>query len=119
MVKLSTKKNEEFAARLKVLIEERLSIKQCAFAQSVGISESYLSQILKGKGPSAGLISGIFLNYSEHLYWLLTGKEPTDDGKIAEVMKQLAEIGEIDRELFGQVIGYTRATLDAARKSKK
>ena len=113
------KKNAEFSDRLRILIEKRLSIKHKEFAKTVGISPGYLSQVLSGKGPSAALISGVYLYYSEHICWLLTGKDPSDDARIAEVARQLSEIGMIDREMFGRVVGYTQATLDAARSVKK
>jgi len=35
-------------------------------------------------GPSAELIAGIFLNYNEHLHYLLTGEEDLKEIKIAE-----------------------------------
>lgn len=38
--------------------------------------------ILNGKrGPSADLIAGIYLHYSDHMTWLLTGEENGDDCK--------------------------------------
>jgi len=69
-------KDSEFPNRLRALIIDRLNITQAAFCKKHGITTGYLSMILSGKrGPSADLIAEIYINYSEHLDWLLTGKE--------------------------------------------
>ena len=76
---ISRKKNiidPDFSLRLKEFISDRLKLSQAAFADKIGLSKGYLSQILSGKsGPSAELIIGIYLNYGDYLGWLLTGKE--------------------------------------------
>ena len=65
-----------FSKRLKELIDLRLKITQKAFADQIGIAENYLSMVLNEKsGPSADMLAGLFLHHSEHLEWLLTGKE--------------------------------------------
>lgn len=64
----------QFSARLTDLINA-LAISQTTFAQTIGISQSYLNMVIKGKrGPSAELIAGIFIHYREYLEWLLTGE---------------------------------------------
>lgn len=74
-----------FAKRLNQLLKNTLNITQKEFCDKVGISEAYLSMILNKKvGPSAELIAGIFLNYNEHLHYLLTGEENSREIKIAE-----------------------------------
>lgn len=66
-----------FSERLKVLIKSELKISQVEFAKKIRTSEGYISGIInQGKGPSADIIAGIFLNYREHLNWLLTGQGP-------------------------------------------
>lgn len=45
------------------------------FSNKIGISQSYLSAILKGKrGASAELIAGLYIHYRKYLSWLLTGE---------------------------------------------
>lgn len=62
-----------FPDRLKSLIKKELKISQEEFAETVGIAPNYLSMILtKKSGPSAQLIAGLFLHYSEYLPWLLS-----------------------------------------------
>jgi hypothetical protein len=65
-----------FSKRLEFLIKSRLKISQKAFADKIGVAENYLSMVLNEKsGPSADMISGIYLHYNECLEWLLTGSE--------------------------------------------
>ncbi len=72
--------DNNFPKRLSFLIKKRLGITQASFCKNIGITTGYLSMIISGKrGPSADLIAGIYLNYSEHMTWLLTGKEATSD----------------------------------------
>ena len=64
-----------FSIRLKTLLEDHLSITQKAFSNKVGISQGYLSMVLKGKrGASAELIAGLYIHYGKYLEWLLTGE---------------------------------------------
>ena len=64
-----------FSKRLRCLIEDKLKIKQIEFAKLIGITPGYLSMVVTGKrGPSAELIAGIYIHYSEHLNWLLNVK---------------------------------------------
>jgi transcriptional regulator with XRE-family HTH domain len=83
---MSSKKStidKKFAERLVELIDERLRISRTKFAKNVNITSGYLSMITTGKrGPSADLLAGIFLNYSEHFEWLLTGNEKRKNKKI-------------------------------------
>jgi transcriptional regulator with XRE-family HTH domain len=72
MSRKKTSIDETFRIKLRELIEKRLKIKQSEFANNVGVTAGYLSMVVTGKrGPSAQLIAGIFINYSEHLAWLL------------------------------------------------
>ena len=65
-----------FSERLKELIDTKLNISQKAFAQKIGITESYLSMVMKEKSrPSADMIASIYIHYGEHINWLLTGEE--------------------------------------------
>jgi transcriptional regulator with XRE-family HTH domain len=74
-----------FSKRLKELIKSRLKITQKAFADKIGVDEGYLSMVLHGKsGPSADMIAGIFLEYGEHLNWLLTGQWPCAAPEVAD-----------------------------------
>jgi len=67
-----------FSDRLKILIEKRLCVTQKTFSTKVGISQGYLSMVLKGvRGASAELIAGLYIHYGNYLSWLLTG-----DGEI-------------------------------------
>jgi len=79
-----------FSKRLKELIKSRLKISQKAFANEIGVEESYLSMVLnENSGPSADMIAGIYLHYSEYLEWLLTGHErKIAPPGIAEAMPQ-------------------------------
>jgi len=64
-----------FSERLKIFIKDILNVKQKNFAEKVGISESYISAILKkDRGISAELIIGLYIHYREYFNWLLTGK---------------------------------------------
>lgn len=75
-------KDINFAKRLKILIECELEITQAEFAKKVGVTQGYLNMVLGTKnkppsrGPSAELIAGIFIHYSNFLHWLLTGEAP-------------------------------------------
>ena len=75
---MSSKKttiDDKFADRLRELIEEKLKIKHTDFAKKIGITSGYVSMVVtKKRGPSAELIAGVFIHYSEHLSWLLTGE---------------------------------------------
>ncbi len=69
-----------FPKRLKALIENKLMITQLKFSKKIGISQSYLSAVLKNKrGASAELMTGLYMHYREYLYWLLTGKDEIPD----------------------------------------
>ncbi|WP_051283880.1 helix-turn-helix transcriptional regulator [Desulforegula conservatrix] len=64
-----------FSERLRTLIKERLNISQTEFCEKLGLTPGYLSMIIKGKrGPSADLISGVYLHYRDHFHWLITGE---------------------------------------------
>jgi transcriptional regulator with XRE-family HTH domain len=83
-----------FSERLKVLIKRELKISQVEFAKKIGTSEGYVSGIInQGKGPSADIIAGIFLNYGEHLNWLLTGKEPMKQAEEKSIFKVTEGVG--------------------------
>lgn len=67
--------DELFSERLKILIEDKLKVSQIYFANKIGISQSYLSAVLKNiRGSSAELIAGLYIHYREYLDWLLTGE---------------------------------------------
>lgn len=92
-----------FSTRLKSLIEDTLKISQVCFANKVGISQSYLSAILKKKrGLSAELIIGLYLHYREYLDWLLAGegkmiRKPEKNGfKVAEGVAVYNKVGMIE-----------------------
>mgnify|MGYP000860173731 FL=1 len=72
---MSSKKttiDETFPDRLRELIELKLGVTQGEFAKKIGITTGYVSMVVTGKrGPSAEMIAGIFVNYSEYLPWLL------------------------------------------------
>ena len=76
--------------RLKSLIEY-LGISQAQFANNIGITQGYLSMILKGKrGASAELLAGLYNYYSEYFHWVLTGEgeitqKETNDAYIYKV----------------------------------
>ncbi len=71
--------DKAFAGRLGELISKRLKITQSAFAQKIGVSQSFISMVINGNcGPSAGLLAGVYLSYPEHMGWLLTGEETKD-----------------------------------------
>ena len=62
----------KFHERLREVIEKKLGVTQGEFAKKIGITTGYVSMVVTGKrGPSAEMIAGIFVNYSEHLPWLL------------------------------------------------
>jgi len=103
-----------FSKRLRVLIKNKLDLTQVEFCKGVGITQGYLSMVLGGKrGPSADLIIGIFLNYSEYLFWLLTGEE-NQKNKISNNFKMprkgqdainaLLEIEDINEQTFRRTV---------------
>ena len=63
------------------------------------------------RGPSADLIANIYLHYSEHIYWLLTGKDEFPAGRpdksgsnsahpdVAELFQQTQLASDIIRDL--------------------
>ncbi|MFN3481222.1 MAG: helix-turn-helix domain-containing protein, partial [Thermodesulfovibrionales bacterium] len=56
-------------------IRQHFNLTQQAFARSVGISQSFLSELEKGKTePSQPLILAICYRYSINKDWLLTGE---------------------------------------------
>ena len=66
--------DKKFFERLNLLIQE-LNISQTELANTVGISQGYLSMILQGKrGASVELITGLYNNYSDYFHWVLTGE---------------------------------------------
>ena len=86
--------DELFSNRLRELIEKRLNITQIEFAKNIGITTGYLSMVVTGKrGPSAELIAGIYINYSEHLSWLLNkhGLKIKGKTKNPEILNELSE----------------------------
>ncbi|WP_027360143.1 helix-turn-helix domain-containing protein [Desulforegula conservatrix] len=63
-----------FPERLAILIKEKARVSQAEFCKKTGITTSYLSMILSGKrGPSADLISGVYIHYREFFDWLISG----------------------------------------------
>lgn len=77
-----------FPERLRELIEKRLGVTQGEFAKKIGITTGYVSMVVTGKrGPSAEMIAGIFVNYGEHLPWLLN--QPSNDRE--ELRRDLGE----------------------------
>ena len=74
---MSTKniKNLDISNRI-FHIQEYYSFTQIVFAEKTGISQSFLSEIKKGRsGPSVKLIIGIANSFPEiNLRWLLTGE---------------------------------------------
>ena len=72
-----------FSKRLKELIELRLKITQKAFADRIGVTESYLSMVLnENSGPSADMIAGLYLHCNEYLTWLMTGIEAQEPSRV-------------------------------------
>ena len=103
-----------FSNRLRAMIKNKLDLTQVEFCKSIGITQGYLSMVLAGKrGPSADLIIGIFLNYSEYLFWLLTGEE-NQKNKISnnfkmpqkgqDAINSLLEIEGIDEQTFRRTV---------------
>lgn len=79
--------DKSFSNRLKTLIEDCLDITQAALSSKIGISQGYLSMVLKGtRGASAELMAGLYIHYGNYLHWLLTGegeinRKPEKEGK--------------------------------------
>lgn len=97
--------SKNFAERLLILMC-KLGFKdrqQANFARKVGISASFLSDILNCKsGPSFGLLSGISNRFPEaNIYWLLTGFGHPLDTERSIVKKASSKIpvsgGNIER----------------------
>lgn len=85
-----------FSKRLRALIDN-LGVSQVLFSKNIGISQSYLSAVLKGKrGASAELIAGLYIYYSEYMYWLLTGEGEMT--KTPEIESGVAEAPPIYKE---------------------
>lgn len=140
MKKLTIDNN--FSDRLKTLLQDKIKIKQTDFCKRVGITQGYFSMILSGKrGPSADLIAGLYLNYSEYLTWLLTGeekKEPTTSENITkliiehqdllkrfknqkrakEINERLIDIEDASDELYDKADTYLQGLHDAAKVIK-
>jgi len=109
-----------FSERLKTLIEDTLVVSQKYFAEKIGISESYISAILKKRrGLSAELIVGLYIHYSQYLDWLLTGdREMTRQGPECDtcIYKVGETAGEDPKivELMGMVKKVLRSGTDRA-----
>ena len=99
---MSSKKttiDETFPERLRELNEKKLGVTQGEFAKKIGITTGYLSMVVTEKrGPAAEMIAGIFVNYSEHLPWLLN--QPSGDrekrGKSREKSARAVKIRKFD-----------------------
>lgn len=68
-----------FGTRLGRFIEEKSGLSQNKFAEKIGVSQGYLSLVIRGeRGPSAEMIAGLFIHYGNKLFYLLTGSaEPS------------------------------------------
>ncbi|MBL7195902.1 MAG: helix-turn-helix transcriptional regulator [Desulfobacterales bacterium] len=87
-------------------IEETLKVSQIYLSNKIGISQSYLSAVLKGKrGASAELIAGLYIHYREYLSWLLTGeggitgKVKSKEVGVSEDIPLYNKVGDEDPEI--------------------
>lgn len=103
---------KSFSIRLKTLLEDHLGITQAAFSNKVGISQGYLSMVLKGKrGASAELIAGLYIHYSNYLNWLLIGEGEMiksdvkgDDPEISELLKKARKVLKSDNKVAQEAL---------------
>jgi hypothetical protein len=107
-----------FSKRLEFLIKSRLKISQKAFADKIGVAENYLSMVLNEKsGPSADMISGIYLHYNECLEWLLTGSETRIAAPgTAEAMPEFVHEGVHPCKFCGEMTEDIKALCERVKK---
>jgi len=120
-----------FSARLKVLIEDELGVSQVYFSNKIGISQSYLSAVLKAiRGASAELIAGLFIHYREYLDWLLTGEGEMirrdvegDDPEISKLLEEARKVlksgNKVAHEALEAGIRYITQTIDDLENMKE
>lgn len=97
-----------FSDRLKTLIDERLGVTQAAFSKKIGISQGYLSMVLKGvRGASAELIAGLYIHHSDYLSWLLTG-----EGEMTREPEKKVGIAESPTYIYKERIDHSRGDDD-------
>ncbi len=125
MKKLSKDKN--FKNRLRSLLEEKLNIKQVEFCKKLDITQGYLSMILAGsRGPSADLIAGLYIHYSEYMDWIITGskiKKENEDIPIStpfkdqpradRIINNLARLEHSDPTRYAKTEGYIEAQAES------
>lgn len=81
----------DFVYRLKELIS-CLGMSYIEFANTIGITDSYLSMILAGKrNPSVDLVVGVFMRYKKYYNWLLTGEGALIDIYKDDIVLQMGE----------------------------
>jgi len=108
------------------LVREHSGLKQNSFARSIGISQSYLSELLNNaKMPSQTILIAISLRYAINLNWLLTGegemlltreaKECPSGATDIVTEKILIMLEDLDEEEKRDVLKY----LDKAKHKKK
>jgi transcriptional regulator with XRE-family HTH domain len=75
-----------FSQRLALLIQrEGGRAKKQAFARKIGVKPQQLSRYLKGQIPDAPILLAIAAVGQVSVDWLLTGREPGEDGEEADL----------------------------------
>lgn len=124
------KSYSEVGARLR-LAREQIGLNQQAFASSLGIKQSWLSELETGlKEPSDVLLMALQYRYMITAAWIRTGKGPMyaekDGAESAgptpryEMTRKIAEmVDELDEEGRQHIFDHVQATqrlLDRAKK---
>lgn len=86
------------------VVRRRLGLSQSDFAESVGISQNYLSQIEKDRSrPARPLLLAIEYRYKVGAEWLEYGKESGESAsKVCEEMAQHSEDADL-RKIIGDL----------------
>lgn len=102
---MSSKKftfDKNFPWRLKYFINEVIGSNQTEFANQVGISDSYLSQIIQGKKkPGKDLILHLSLHYGEYFDWVVHGQAGMEG--LGQIMPFISPNIDVDKKNFTEI----------------
>lgn len=89
---------------------KKLDIKQCEFAEKIGVTQAYVSKLFKensDKTPSDRVIKLICQNFNANEEWLRTGQGEMfkTEGEFLELFaSKLDDLDELDRNIISEYI---------------